>query len=119
MRIRFLIIMMAGSLISKGQEPMKINAQNSASLRWLSKEVLDSRILDDMETTGNWVPFTNGAISVVDARVVAKIEESKSMVTVMKYSIDKAHNGKSSLLMKLPSKMEGPGPKSGRGWGTA
>lgn len=111
--------MLAISLITKGQEPMKINVQNSASLRWLNKDVLESRILDDMESPGHWVPFTNGAISVVDARVTAKIEESKSMVTVMKYSSDKSHNGNRSLLMKLPTKMDGPGPRSGRGWGTA
>jgi hypothetical protein len=119
MTTKIIIVMLAISVIARGQEPMKINGQNSASLRWLNKEVIESRVLDNMENSGNWVPFTNGAISVVDARVTAKIEVSKSMVTDMSYSNNKSHGGERSLLMKLPTKMDGPGPKSGRGWGTA
>ncbi len=106
-------------LLAKSQEPMGFEIKNSASFRWLNKEVLGIKVLDDMEKPGPWTPFTIGAISVVDARVTAKIEESKSMVTLMSYSHDQSHSGKSSLLMKLPTKMEGPGPKSGRGWGRA
>ena len=107
------------SMSSKCQEPLKINIQNSASFRWLHKEVLERRVLDNMENPGQWLPFTHGAISVVDARVTAKIEESKAQVTQMAYSSDNYHSGKRSLLMKLPTKLDVPGPKSGRGWGTA
>ena len=98
---------------------MKVMVQNSASWRWINKEVHESRSLDNMETTGHWIPFTIGAISVVDARVTAKIVESKSMVTRMNYSCKLFHGGEKSLSMRLPTKMEGPGPKNGRGWGRA
>jgi hypothetical protein len=111
--------MLAISLIAKGQEPMKVNVQNSALYRWLNKEVLESRILDNMESPSHWVPFTSGAISVVDSRVTAKISESEHMVTEMNLSDEKPHNGSKSLQVKFPTKMDGPGPKSGRGWGNA
>jgi hypothetical protein len=119
MRVRIIIALLAISFISRSQEPMKIYVQNSASFRWLNKKVLESRILDNMESPGRWVPFTSGAISVVDARTTAKITESNRMVTEMILSDEKSHGGSKSLLVKLPTKLDGPGPKSGRGWGTA
>jgi hypothetical protein len=119
MRFRIIIVLVAIGLISKGQEPMKANLQNSALDRWLNKEVLQSRILDNMENTGNWVPFTTGAITVVDSRITTKISESKNMVTEMSLTDKKSHGGNKSLLIKFPSKLDGSGPKSGRGWGNA
>ena len=98
---------------------MKINVQNSALYRWLNKEVLESRILDNMESPGHWVPFTTGAISLVDSRINNKISESKSMVTEMYLSDIKHHSGNKSLLIKFPAKLEVPAPKSGRGWANA
>ena len=92
--------MLAICLITKAQEPMKINVQNSALYRWLNKEVLESRILDNMESPGHWVPFTTGAISLVDSRINNKISESKSMVTEMYLSDIKHHSGNKSLLIK-------------------
>jgi hypothetical protein len=41
------------------------------------------------------------------------------MVTEMNLSDEKPHNGSKSLQVKFPTKMDGPGPKSGRGWGNA
>lgn len=119
MIIRMLVVMLAISLITKGQEPVKINFQSSASFRWLNKEILENKILDDMESPGNWTPFTTGAISVVDARITADKSESKKMVTEMGYTAEKSHSGNQSLRIKFPSKLDLPGPKSGRGWGTA
>ena len=119
MTVRIIILLLVLGLTTKAQEPMKIAIQNSASFRWLNKAVKESRLLDNMETTGHWEPFTVGAIAVVDARATAKISESKRMVTRMSYSRDQSHSGERSLLMKLPTKMEGPGPQSGRGWGRA
>jgi len=119
MTVRIIILLLVLGLTTKAQEPMKIAVQNSASFRWLNKAVKESRLLDNMETTGHWEPFTVGAIAVVDARATAKISESKRMVTRMSYSRDQSHSGERSLLMKLPTKMEGPGPQSGRGWGRA
>ena len=119
MTIRIIILMLALSLTANGQEPLKIDVQNSATLRWLNKEVLESRVLDKMENTDHWIPFTTGAITVVDARATAKFNESRSMVTEMTLSDEKTYEGTHSLRVKLPTKLEGPGPKSGRGWGTA
>ncbi len=119
MTLRFLAAMFAFSTIVSGQEPLKIQEENSAMFRWLNKKIIESRVLDDMETTDHWVPFTNGAISVVDARQTAKIMESNKMVTEMSVTPVKAHGKGKSLLVKLPTKLDGPGPNSGRGWGTA
>ena len=119
MNITFLIPFLIVSMIANAQDPMKIDTMNSANYRWLNQKVYESKLLDDMETAGPWIPFTIGAIGVVDARVTARIIESKKMVTRMSYSTLTAHTGKKSLLMKLPTRMEGPGPKSGRGWGRA
>jgi hypothetical protein len=119
MKIRLILALLTIGLITRSQIPMKPDLQNSASSRWLKKNVLESRILDNMESLDNWVPFTNGAIAVVDARATAKIEESKSMVTEMSLSNKESHSGEKSILMRLPTKLDCPGPKSGRGWGTA
>jgi hypothetical protein len=119
MTFRIIAAMLLFSTMAIGQEPMKIDSGNSAMSRWLNKRIIESRILDDMETTDHWVPFTNGAISVVDARQTAKTEQSKKMVTEMSSSAVRAHGKGKSLLVKLPTKLDGPGPNSGRGWGTA
>lgn len=107
------------SLVLNGQEPMTPDLSNSASLRWLEKAVLSSRLIDNMETPGRWVPFTTGAITVVDARETAKTAESEKIVSRLSLSEKQAHGGKSSMRVSLPTRMEGKGPKSGRGWGTA
>ena len=107
------------SLTLKGQEPMKIDFKNSAEYRWLNKDVLDSRILDKMEDKVNWTPFTGGAITLVDSRSDNKAVESKKNYVVAAVSENKSHTGKKSLKIVFPSKIEVPGPKSGRGWGNA
>lgn len=38
------------STMDHDREPMKARFANSASYRWLNKEVLDTYILDDMES---------------------------------------------------------------------
>ena len=108
--------MLVIGLIARGQEPMKVNERNSALNRWLHKEVLEKRILDDMEGAAQWVPFTSGAIELVDSRIIAKTSDSKEMVTRITLSEEKSHSGRKSLLIKFPSKIDVPGPKSGRGW---
>jgi hypothetical protein len=87
---RIIILLLLISSATRGQEPMKTEFQNSALYRWLNKEVLESRILDNMESPGRWVPFTSGSISVVDARTSAKKTESKNMVTQMTHSDKKS-----------------------------
>ena len=119
--MKYIIItaILALSLITKGQEPMKVNFQNSALSRWLGKEVIEKRVLDNMDNREHWVSFSTGAISLVDSRISAKISESETTVTEMKITDKETHGSSKSLLVKFPSKLNIPGPKSGRGWGNA
>jgi hypothetical protein len=103
----------------KAQEPMKIDFKNSAQSRWLNKAVSESRILDNMEDKVRWTPFTGGAIALVDSRSENKAAESKKNYVEVTASGNRFHTGNKSLLMRFPSKIEIPGPKSGRGWGNA
>ena len=43
------------STMRHDREPMKAKFSNSASYRWLNKEVLDGYVLDDMESMDSWV----------------------------------------------------------------
>ncbi len=120
MKIKALTITLSlFSFVLSGQQPLTPDISKSASLRWLEKKVLSSRLIDNMETTGHWIPFTTGAITVVDARETAKTAESEKIVSGFSLSEKQAHGGKSSMRVSLPTRMAGPGPKSGRGWGTA
>ena len=98
---------------------MKENFQNSALSRWLGKEVLDKRVLDKMDNLEHWVPFSTGSISLVDSRTSIKTVESETTVTELKVTNKISHESGRSLLVKFPSKLNSPGPKSGRGWGNA
>jgi hypothetical protein len=104
---------------SSDRVPMKAKFSNSASYRWLNKEVLKHRVLDEMENLDNWVSFTQGAQQVVDARVDVRVTEANKKVTGMTITNEKAYSGNHSLRMVVPTKLDVPGPKSGRGWGTA
>ena len=107
------------STMSHDREPMQANFSNSASYRWLNKDVLDRYVLDDMESIDSWVAFTKGAQQVVDARVDFIAAEASQKITRMTLSNERSHNGEHSLRMTIPTKLDIPGPKSGRGWGTA
>jgi hypothetical protein len=119
MTLRILTAMLLLSLAARGQLPMKSDYENSAEKRWLDKKVTDSRILDKMDSLHDWIPFTHGAISVVDARETAKIKEADKMVADLGITSSKSHEGNTSLRLKLPTRLDGPGPANGRGWGTA
>jgi len=100
------------------EEPMTVSFKNSASYRWLHKNVLESRLLDDMESLNNWVPFTTSAPEIVDARVDFKITEANRIVSEINLTRERSLDGSQSLQMRLPSKLNVPGAKSGRGWGS-
>ena len=116
----FILILVIGIFTLKSdRKPMTANFEHSASYRWLNKNVLESRLLDDMENLDHWVAYTSGAQQVVDARVDAKVTESNQMITEMTLTREKFRHGDQSLRMCIPTKINVPGPKSGRGWGTA
>ena len=100
-------------------QPMQADFEKSASYRWLNKEVLDSLLLDPMESLDHWVAFTTGAQQIVDARSDNNANDVNQIVTQMTLTSDRFRDGNHSLKMQLPTKLNVPAPKSGRGWGTA
>jgi hypothetical protein len=103
-------------LSGSGHEPMKMSFENSASYRWLHKQVLESRLLDDMEDLSGWKGFTIGADAIVDARATSRAATVGNVADIS-LSTDRIHSGASSLLLHTPVKLDGPAPVNGRGWG--
>ncbi|TDW99271.1 glycoside hydrolase family 9 protein [Dinghuibacter silviterrae] len=100
-----------------GGDPIAIDIQASAEHRWLNKPVLESRSLDQMEDLKNWSSFTTSGGAIVDARKVMKIVDSNVSVATIGLSKEQVHQGDWSLLMSTPTRLPGPGPATGRGWG--
>ena len=94
-------------------------SKDSAASRWLNKKVIFHRVLDDMETPDHWTPFTTGAPEVVDARIAQKAAEASHNLAEMTLSREHSREGRQSLHLRVPSRLEVPGPKNGRGWGSA
>src|SRR5450432_1426891 len=97
-------------------QPLKVNFQNSAASRWLNKKVLNSRMMDDMETLDNWQGYTVGGEEIVDARKVFKVKEATNVAAIA-LSREKVHSGHQSILMRTPVRLPGLPPANGRGWG--
>src|SRR5580692_2055033 len=97
-------------------EPMLAPMGQSASYRWLHKQVLESRTLDSMEDLANWKTFTIGADAIVDARSTTRAA-SVSNVANISLTTDQVHSGATSLLLRTPVRLDGPAPVNGRGWG--
>ena len=51
--------------------------EDSAANRWLKKQVLASRLLDDMAGPAHWSAFTTGVPQVVDARAAQETTEPR------------------------------------------
>lgn len=98
---------------------MMHDAADSAATRWLGKTVLASRLLDDMTNPLPWSAFTTGAPAVADARSDTKTGDRAQAVAVMSFSTERSREGRPSLRMRLPARLDGPGPENGRGWGSA
>ncbi|HZY39682.1 MAG TPA: glycoside hydrolase family 9 protein [Mucilaginibacter sp.] len=96
---------------------MEANDKDSAAYRWLNKKVIAKRTLDDMESLDNWRPFTTSGTAIVDARKVIRTVDSSSSVATLELSTQYVHQGLQSLLMTTPTRLAGPAPKNGRGWG--
>ena len=98
---------------------MEAPPKESANDRWLGKKVVVSRVLDDMETAVHWTAFTTGAPEVVDARAEQKPTERSESVAEITFSCEHSRSGRQSLRMRVPTRLNGPSPKNGRGWGSA
>ena len=106
------------SLAAGGQELLAEHAENSAANRWLNKKVLADRLLDSMHKTDRWTAFTTGAPQVVDARKTQKTTETSQSVAEVSLSRQPSRDGQPVLTLRMPARLDAPGPKSGRGWGS-
>jgi hypothetical protein len=101
------------------QQMLRENFKDSAAARWLNKRVIASRVLDDMQSPDRWAAFSTGAPDVVDARKVQKATEPSNSVAQITFSREQSRGERQSLRMRMPTRLAGPGAKSGRGWGSA
>ncbi len=106
-------------LTTAAQQPITGSIADSAAERWLNKKVLANRVLDNMESPANWAAFTTGAPEIVDARAAQKATDRSQVVTALTFSRERSREGRQSLRMRLPARLDAPGPKNGRGWGSA
>ncbi len=114
------ILLAAGiSLSGFGGGPLMEVPKDSAASRWLSKKVISSRVLDDMGDPAHWAAFTTGAPEVVDARADQKATERSQNVAEITSSREHSREGRQSLRLRMPTRLNVPGPKNGRGWGSA
>src|SRR6267142_2386850 len=99
-----------------GQELSPDASKDSAANRWLNKKVIASRVLDDMESPVHWTAFSTGAPEVVDARAAQKTNEPGHSAAEISFSRERSRDGRPSLRLRMPSRLDVPGPKNGRGW---
>lgn len=123
MRVLMLALTLVAFSLAGERAPMEANYQDSASYRWLNKPVLESRLLDGMESLAKWTVFTTGAQKVEDARVGANAATSTPpsapAVGEMALTRERSRDGRQSLRLRMPTKLNIPGPVSGRGWGNS
>ncbi|TWI95265.1 cellulase-like Ig domain-containing protein [Mucilaginibacter frigoritolerans] len=118
--MRYLLLLAAFIFLSAFylvRKPMEAEFKDSAAYRWLNKKIYDKRTLDDMESLDHWKSFTSSGVQVVDARKVMTTPDSSGTVADISLSKQFVHQGDHSLLMTTPTRLEGPAPKNGRGWG--
>ena len=113
------LVIGCGILLAGGRRaPMAVNFADSAAYRWLNKKVLESRLLDDMESLAKWTAFTTGPVATVDARVTPRAAcLPEPVVAEMTLTRERSRDGGQSLRLRMPTRLNVPGPVNGRGWG--
>jgi len=114
-----LLVAASMSVWAVGRDLLPDVSTDSAANRWLNKKVITNRVLDDMEDPGHWSAFSTGAPEVVDARSVQKATEPGHSVAEISFSRERSRDGRPSLRLRMPTRLDVPGPKNGRGWGSA
>ena len=109
-----LLLACSVGLAASDRVPMTAKFEDSASYRWLNKKVLESRVLDDCESLARWAPFTTGGIPLVDARVDIKASDADRPVAEMALTGEGSRDEGRFLRMRVPARLDVPGPKSGR-----
>jgi hypothetical protein len=119
--MRFYPFILALGIVSAsvGQELAADSSQDSAANRWLNKKIIDTRVLDDMEHPEHWTAFATGAPEVVDARAVKRATQPSNTVAEISFSRQRSREGHQSMRLRMPTRLNVPGPKNGRGWGSA
>jgi hypothetical protein len=119
--MKYCVLVLAArmSFSAAGQELLPDASLDSAANRWLNKKVIASRVLDDMEGPAHWTAFSTGAPEVVDARAAQKTAQPSNTVAEISFSRERSRNGRQSLHLRMPTRLDIPGPKNGRGWGSA
>ena len=117
MRFLMYLLMFEACLLGSERVPMTANFQDSASWRWLNKKVLESRLLDDMESLDKWTALTTGPAEVVDSRFTSRPSQSANVVAEMTLTGERSRDGRHSLRLRTSTRLDKPGPASGRGWG--
>jgi hypothetical protein len=117
MRRWILPLVLGTGLLGAEHAPMAVNVRDSAEYRWLNKKVLESRLLDDMESLKNWSAFTNAAPLVVDARYASQVTQQVEVVAAISLTTERSRDGGHSLRFSNPARLAKPGPANGRGWG--
>jgi len=77
-----------------------------------TRKFISSRILDDMESPAHWTAFSTGAPEVVDARAAQKTTEPDHSVAEISFSRERSRNGRQSLRLRMPTRLDVPGPKT-------
>jgi hypothetical protein len=121
MRLWTVVLICGIPLLAGERQPMEMQFQDSASYRWLNHRVLESRLLDDMESLANWSVSTRASsAAVLDARVASQATPSEELsIARMALTQERSRDGSHSLRVWLPTRLDRPGPASGRGWGSA
>ncbi len=79
--------------VAQPMEPLPVDQARSTRARQLSKAVLESRVLDEMESSAAWTHFGPGQMTVTTNRI---------------------RQGKAALTLTSPTKTEAPPPVQGR-----
>ncbi len=119
MKLWALVFIFGITLLAGERAPMVANFQDSAAYRWANKKVLESRLLDDMESLDKWTAFTNGPAAIVDARTQSQVTRSSQVLAEMVLTREASRDGGQSLRLRMPTKVDKPGPVTGRGWGSS
>ncbi len=87
--------------------PMGVDDENTAQHRWLEKEVHASRLLDDMEDLSQWYQ-----------RSTFGYAGPSETIGKMTLTAERFRDGRHSLRLRSPTKLDRRGPKMGRPFGT-
>jgi len=119
--LRFLPALLASGVLVDAQipgpSPLQANFPDSAAYRWLHKKVLASRPLDDMHSLEHWKAFTTKPPALVDARFNSPVAQADVIAAEISLTKEQSRGGRSSLRLRVPTRLAVPGPENGRGWG--